>query len=135
MQHRAEASETLKDENIQLIQRLEELTQQAIANESLIQQKEQEYQLKVAAIEREVSKYIAQKHEESQKIVFLLDSKLKQTEDEKKQMDSLIEKTKQQNQEITKELIEVNREASSAQNELKLTRKELKQKSDTAKEF
>lgn len=68
-----------------------------MAKEQLVQQRDQEYQLKVAAIEREVAKYIGSKQEESQRIILLLDSKLKQTEDEKKQADVLLEKAKQQN--------------------------------------
>lgn len=58
-----------------------------MAKEQMIQTRDQEYQLKVAAIEREVAKYIGQKQEESQRIILLLDSKLKQTEDERKQAD------------------------------------------------
>ena len=48
----------------------------------------------MAAIEREIAKYIGQKQEENQKIIHLLDLKLKQTEDAKKQLELVLEKTK-----------------------------------------
>lgn len=91
--------------------------------------------MKVQAIEREVGKYIGTKQEESQKIIQLLDSRLKQTEDEKRQVEGLLEKTKLQNQEIAKELININAEATASQNELNKARKEAKEKANIAKEL
>ena len=64
-----------------------------------------------------------------------MDSRLKQTEDEKRQVEGLLEKTKLQNQEIAKELININAEATASQNELNKARKEAKEKANVAKEL
>ena len=66
-----------------------------------------------------------QKQEEHQKILHLLDNKLKSSEDEKKVLIDQVEKTKLSNQTIAKELIGVNGEAAAAVNELKSARKDL----------
>ena len=73
LQQSQQSAETLKDENISLIQRLEDLTQQAMAKDQVIHAKEQEFTLKVQSIEKEVGRYVGQKQEESQRVIQMMD--------------------------------------------------------------